>query len=384
MFGIEALRVVRRDRARAGVGESGRRSRRPWAHVLVACSLFVGATGAGFIVAEPAGAAIPVTPFVDCVVHESGTIWTVYFGYSNTGNQPYDIPVGANNMVDPGTPFQGQPTTFDPGTYVRVFRSQFDFNLFNGVIWTLNGQQVFGSPTSTPCRNGVTAPASALTLSSATLNGSVDPAGDPTTWHFEYGTTIGYGQTTPNQTATGTQVQLVQAPVGGLQNSTPYHFALVASNGTTTSTGADQSFTTAGPAAIPIDLSITKVAAAATTAVGQNLTYTLTATNNSAATATGVTISDPLPGGATFVSATLSQGSCPLANLTVTCAVGSLASGQSATATIVVTPTQAGVLTNTGVVAGDQADPNHANDFQATRTTVTATGASTLVPRFTG
>jgi hypothetical protein len=212
--------------------------------------LFVAATGAGFIAAEPVGAAIPVTPFVDCVVHESANIWSVYFGYSNTGTQSYDIPVGADNNVDPGTPFQGQPETFNRGTYVRVFRSQFDFGLFNGVIWTLNGQSVFGSPTSTPCQNGVTAPASALALSSATLNGSVDPAGDPTTWHFEYGTTPGYGQTTPSQTATGTQLQLVQAPLSGLLPSTLYHFALVAGNGTTSSTGADQSFTTAAPAAV--------------------------------------------------------------------------------------------------------------------------------------
>jgi hypothetical protein len=250
MVGFEALRVGRQNQAGASAGDRvGQRVGRRWPHVLLACSLFVAATGTGVIATEPASAAGPPVPFVDCVVHESGTIWSVYFGYSNNGPMSVDIPVGANNMVDPNPPNQGQPVTFNQGTYVRVFRSQFDSGLFPGVTWTLNGQSVFGSKTSTPCQNGVTAPASALATSSATLNGAVDPAGEDTMWHFEYGTAIAYGQTTPDQTATGTQLQLVQASLNGLQPSTTYHFRLVAGNGTTTSDGADQSFTTSEPLA---------------------------------------------------------------------------------------------------------------------------------------
>jgi hypothetical protein len=77
------------------------------------------------------------------------------------------------------------------------------------------------------------------------LNGAVDPAGEDTTWHFDYGTAApAYGQSTATQTASGPQVQLVQAALGNLQPSTTYHFRLDTSNGTATSDGADQSFTT--------------------------------------------------------------------------------------------------------------------------------------------
>src|SRR5580704_15219802 len=100
MLGFEAFRVGRRDQVGASSGDRvGRRVGRRWPHVLLACSLFAAATGAGVIATEPASAAGPPVPFVDCVVHEGGTIWSVYFGYSNSGPMSVDIPVGPNNIV---------------------------------------------------------------------------------------------------------------------------------------------------------------------------------------------------------------------------------------------------------------------------------------------
>ncbi len=91
-----------------------------------------------------------------------------------------------------------------------------------------------------------TGPAGAITTTTATLAGSVDPQGAsvPTSYHFEYGITSAYGQSTPSQTLTGGSASAVSAALSGLFASTGYHYRLVASNATGTGVGADQTFTT--------------------------------------------------------------------------------------------------------------------------------------------
>jgi uncharacterized repeat protein (TIGR01451 family) len=98
---------------------------------------------------------------------------------------------------------------------------------------------------------------------------------------------------------------------------------------------------------------------------GHNAAYTVTATNLGPTTATGVKISDPVPAGSTFVSA--SPG-CALAAGVVTCTAGTLAPGASQSFTITVLAGSGSSLVNTATVSGDQPDPNHAND-SATVTT---------------
>jgi len=56
------------------------------------------------------------------------------------------------------------------------------------------------------------------------------------------------------------------------------------------------------------DLSLTKADSPDPVTTGQQLTYTLAVTNNGPASVTGVTVTDPLPGGVSFVSATPSRG----------------------------------------------------------------------------
>jgi uncharacterized repeat protein (TIGR01451 family) len=119
------------------------------------------------------------------------------------------------------------------------------------------------------------------------------------------------------------------------------------------------------------DLSITKSDSPDPVTVGSNLTYTITVKNNGPSTATGVTMTDPLPATVTFVSATPSQSNCT-GTATVTCNLGSLTNGASATVTIVVTPTQAGSLSNTATVAANETDPNLSNNSATEPTTVNA------------
>ena len=119
------------------------------------------------------------------------------------------------------------------------------------------------------------------------------------------------------------------------------------------------------------DLGITKVADDPTPFVGQNVTFTITVANAGPGVASGVTVTDTLPAGLTYVSATPSQGSCSGTN-TVTCNLGAINDGASATVTLVATVTTSGTIVNTATVTSDD-DTNGANNTSST--TLNAAGA---------
>jgi hypothetical protein len=91
-----------------------------------------------------------------------------------------------------------------------------------------------------------TGEATALTPTSATLNGIVAADGGGATWFFEYGTTTAYGHVTPTSSVNGGS-HPVSAKVAGLAPGTTYHFRLVAQDNYQSSgepPGADVTFTT--------------------------------------------------------------------------------------------------------------------------------------------
>lgn len=107
---------------------------------------------------------------------------------------------------------------------------------------------------------------------------------------------------------------------------------------------------------------------------GAPVSYTFTVTNHGPGDDAGVTLTDPLPAGAQYFGATASQGSCA-GTATVTCDLGTLDSGASATVTIAVIPQANGTLSNTATVSGEFTDPTSSND-SATVTTTVATPAT--------
>ncbi|ANB17311.1 DUF11 domain-containing protein [Dokdonella koreensis] len=112
------------------------------------------------------------------------------------------------------------------------------------------------------------------------------------------------------------------------------------------------------------DIQLVKVVDRADPRVGDTVTFTVTATNNGPSAASGVVVTDLLPAGLQFVDAETSQGTYDAG--TGAWAVGALSiAGKAAMATLTIgaTVTQDGTLVNTATrTAGDQTDPNPAND----------------------
>ena len=155
-----------------------------------------------------------------------------------------------------------------------------------------------------------------------------------------------------------------------------HHFLLVSVNGTSvTVTPTDElgrtfDEVTYGPQASGADLSLSKADAPDPVVVGELLTYTLTIDNGGPQDATGVQLTDTLPAGVTFESATPSQGSCSESSGTVSCSLGTLADEQSAGVEIEVRPQSAGMVTNQASVTSDVLDPDAGNNSASAETTV--------------
>ncbi|WP_231189422.1 DUF11 domain-containing protein [Haladaptatus sp. DYF46] len=111
------------------------------------------------------------------------------------------------------------------------------------------------------------------------------------------------------------------------------------------------------------DLELTKTVNESSPNVGDNVAFDVTLTNDGPNATSGVSVEDALPDGVTFVSADATQGSYDDANGIWT--VGELATGDSATLTIVATVESAGNITNVAQVDSSELydpDSTPAND----------------------
>jgi uncharacterized repeat protein (TIGR01451 family) len=119
----------------------------------------------------------------------------------------------------------------------------------------------------------------------------------------------------------------------------------------------------------PTDLSLTKNDSADPVVKGSNFTYTIQVTNPDATNdATEVSVVDTLPAQVDFVSATASSGTCQRQATTVTCNLGTVLHGTTATVTITVKAARDGTASNVATVTTSVVDANTANN-QDTETT---------------
>jgi hypothetical protein len=89
--------------------------------------------------------------------------------------------------------------------------------------------------------------ASGVTSDGATLNGTVNPNGQDSTYQFDYGTTTSYGTSVPDPAAdagSGSTAEGETALLTGLIPGTVYHYRIEATNASGTTYGQDSTFTT--------------------------------------------------------------------------------------------------------------------------------------------
>src|SRR5207249_555203 len=92
---------------------------------------------------------------------------------------------------------------------------------------------------------------------------------------------------------------------------------------------------------------------------GGTLTYTLSVSNAGPSTASSVTVTDTLPAGVTFQSASGAGWTCSGTNASVTCTRASLAPTGSTPSTITITvkaPNEGGTISNTATVSASTSE----------------------------
>jgi uncharacterized repeat protein (TIGR01451 family) len=247
------------------------------------------------------------------------------------------------------------------------------------------------SPTSVTAGSNVTYTQSVTNDGPASATGATFNQTTPANTNFQSITPpAGWLCTTP---AVGAQGAITCSDVGSMTSGATANFTLVLQVASTTPSGTYISETVTASAgdivpnlttnsatatvlvanANSADMAIVKTASPSpTVAQGDPLTYSLAITNNGPASATDVIVTDPLPSLVTYLSATTTTGTCSEAGGTVTCLLGTMADGATATVTIVTLAATEGVASNTATVSADQTDPNTSNNSSTQSETITA------------
>jgi hypothetical protein len=173
-------------------------------------------------------------------VNPEGEATSYYFQYGTTtsyGSQTSTSPVGSGTTdVNVAAPI----SSLAPNTtyHYRVVA-------INGSGTTLGADVSFTTP-KPPAPVVSTGRPKAVTQTTATLIGTVNPKGQATTYVFQYGTSTAYGSQTPaGDAGGGTATVDVSGAIGPLAPNTTYHYRLVARNPAGTAYGHDVSFKTA-------------------------------------------------------------------------------------------------------------------------------------------
>jgi uncharacterized repeat protein (TIGR01451 family) len=125
------------------------------------------------------------------------------------------------------------------------------------------------------------------------------------------------------------------------------------------------------------DMAVTKTVNNPSPFAGDNVVFTITATNNGASANTGVAVNDLLPSGYTYVSHTVSTGT--YTSGTGVWSIGNMTNAAAATLTITAKVLATGDHTNTAAISGSNPDNIPGNNSASVTPTVCRAGATAPV-----
>jgi hypothetical protein len=198
----------------------------------------------------------------------AGSSVTISAQLADVGNNPVPTSgkIVAWSSTNGGTFGNPSSATNGSGIAAVTFTTSATVGTVHVVTATDNTSLVGTCPSITTIAQlsiSVTVAATNVTLTSAQLNGTVNPNGSSTSYYFEYGTSTSYGTQTGSASAgSGTNAMTVNAAVSGLTPGTLYHYQVVATNGAGTSRGSDMTFTTTAIAPTVATVAASNVATA--------------------------------------------------------------------------------------------------------------------------
>jgi photosystem II stability/assembly factor-like uncharacterized protein len=171
-------------------------------------------------------------------VAPNGSATSYWFEYGTTAAYGEETPLASAGSGTSAVAVQADLTGLSPATtyhYRLVAQSS------GGA--SLGTDRQFTTPSPVPLAS--TGFAAFVTADGALLQGTVNPNGRATSYWFEYGPTVSYGQVSAAASAGSTLADVaVDATLSGLVPAATYHYRLVAESGGGTSFGADREFTT--------------------------------------------------------------------------------------------------------------------------------------------
>ena len=337
----------------------------------------------GIVATKPATSVTTASAVLNGTLNSGGSATSVSFEYGTTTAYGSTTP-----SVDGGS--STTPVNFSAPISGLAVGTIYHFRAIGvNVAGTIYGIDQTFDTTANLLPVTFTAPATAITLTGATLNASAIPNGSSASVYFEYGLNTSYGQTTaPSSIGSGLSAVPVQTAVTGLSAHTTYHFRAVSTNGIGSTRGADMTFSTLPPVVTSSTASLPLNAA---TVIIHGTGFVTTAGNNTvvfndgaAGTVTAATT--------TALTVTFTTKPVALGSLTAIVTTGGVSSGsavQVATVVPVVTASTANLLaTAPGMVINgfgfDTAAGNNTVVFSnGTAGTVTAATTTSLLVAFT-
>jgi len=182
-------------------------------------------------------------------VNPHGTNAWYFFEFGTSTNYGQSSPVRSLDPTNAPAPVSEPVTGLTANTnyYFRLVA-------YRDSATNSTAPRMFATPGPPQSPIATTLPADGISEHQADLHGEVNPRFAATTWLFEYGTTTGYGSTTPTGALAAVhQAFPVSRVITGLVADTVYHFRLVASNSAGVTYGTDLSFVTPEPDHLLLD-----------------------------------------------------------------------------------------------------------------------------------